>query len=210
MDLATLNEFESWLNLIAPPLFQDATRSRSRRPSTVLGQRRLSAISMFGLHGVRSYAPILGRTQMQSLRAGMTMVEPPFKLTEEQKGIITENIRDFIRRFEGAIFGKVGSTQNLTKRMRAKDYKSEPFARREFVSVITGLCNDVVVAEAERFASEKLKQLLNERGDNSISLNKRLEWGKPDGTNSLGRGGKYRPCFTGNGCIYCIVAPQFK
>ena len=142
----------------------------------------------------------------------MTMVEPPSKLTDAQKDVITENIRDFICRFEGAIFGKVGSSQNVDKRMRAKDYKSEPFTHSEYKSLIGGLCNDVVVAEAERFASDTFKHLLNERGDKSISLNKRREWGKPDGSNSLGRGGKYRPCFTdfNLGCIYLIVAPQVK
>ena len=137
----------------------------------------------------------------------MTTVSPPSILTEADKATITNNIRDIIDRFEGGIVAKVGSTQNLDKRMGAKDYKSEPFVRRAFAPLIAGLYNDVLVAEAEGFASDELKRQLNERRDNSFSLNKRRERGSPDGSNSLGRGGKWKPCFTkfNAGCIYLII-----
>lgn len=110
-------------------------------------------------------------------------------------------------RYQCAVAAKVGSTQNLDKRMKAKDYRTGPFTNRNFDPLITGLINDVMVAEAEGFAKDEMERQLKMRGDDSRSLNKRREWGSADGSNSLGRGGKYRPSFTefNPGSIYLIV-----
>ena len=137
----------------------------------------------------------------------MTKVSPPSKLTDLAKSTISHNIRKFLDQFQCQVAAKVGSTQDVEKRMRAKEYRTGPFTNRDFVPLITGLFNDVLVAQAERFAKDEMERQLKLRGDNSRSLNKRNEWGSEDGSNSLGRGGKFRPCFTefNTGSIYLIV-----
>ena len=137
----------------------------------------------------------------------MTNVFPPSKLTDADKATISSNIRSSLAQFDGDVAAKVGSTQNLDQRMKAKDYRTGPFTNRNFDSLITGLTNDVMVAEAEGFAKDEMERQLKLRGDNSRSQNKRREWGSEDGSNSLGRGGKWRPCFTefNPGSIYLIL-----
>ena len=141
-------------------------------------------------------------------RMSMTKVSPPSKLTDLAKSIISDNIRKFLDHFQCQVAAKVGSTQDVEKRMRAKEYRTDPFTNPpEYVSLIASLFNDVLVAKAERFAKDEMERQLKMRGDNSRSLNKRSEWGSEDGSNSLGRGGKWRPCFTefNTGEIYLIV-----
>ena len=139
----------------------------------------------------------------------MTNVSPPSKLTETAKSLISHNVRTFLAEFEGDVAAKVGSTQDLVKRMRGKDYRTGPFTHRILVPLITGLVSDAMVANGERFAKDdEMKRQLKRREDNSLSLNKRSEWGAADGSNSLGRGGKWRPSFSevNTGSIYLIIA----
>lgn len=140
-------------------------------------------------------------------RMSMTNVFPPSKLTDADKAAISLNVSKLLDQFQGDVAAKVGSTQDLDKRMKAKDYRSGPFTKRNYDTLITGLFNDVMVAEAEGFAKDEMERQLEMRGDNSHSLNKRRERGSPDGSNSLGRGGKWRPSFTefNTGSIYLIV-----
>ena len=141
----------------------------------------------------------------------MTNVFPPSKLTDADKATISMNVRRFLDQYQCAVAAKVGSTQNLDKRMKAKDYRTGPFTNRDFALLITALLNDVMVAEAEGFAKDEMERQLKMRGDNSRSLNKRREWCSEDGSNSLGRGGKWRPCFTefNKGSIYLIVGLDY-
>ena len=182
--------------------FNDDSKIRRYPPMfSSLLTRRLGASSVG--RGTMSSAslPMLGT------RMSMTGVPPPSKLTDADKATISSNIRSFLDQFDGDVAAKVGSTQNLDKRMKAKDYRTGPFTNRKYDTLITGLPNDVMVAEAEGFAKDEMERQLEMRRDNSRGLNKRRERGSPDGSNSLGRGGKYRPCFTdfNPGSIYFIV-----
>ena len=101
----------------------------------------------------------------------MTNVFPPSKLTDADKATISMNVRRFLDQYQCAVAAKVGSTQNLDKRMKAKDYRAGPFTNRDSAPLITGLFNDVMVAEAEGFAKDEMERQLKMRGDNSHSSN---------------------------------------
>ena len=97
-------------------------------------------------------------------RMSTTNFSPPSKLTDADKATISINVRNFLDSYQCPVAAKVGSTQNLDKRMEAKDYRTGPFTHRIFVPLITGLVSDAMVANAERFAKGRNGETAEKEG----------------------------------------------